>query len=418
MAMRGKSILRLFGWILAVAAVVVGGLWAARALLVPTVSVTEVTTGPVVAAFYSTGTVAPEREYPIRASVDGIVEHMWVDKGDPVTPDQILASVSDPARDFAVKRAQAELDEKRALAAAETSPALAELDARITMTQGLVEIAEREQGRLSQLVSTGAASPTDLDRAMDRLKSVSGELAALRASRAARVLELDRQVKVAEAALETARAEQAKQAVKSPVQGVVLDRPTPVGTRVGVNDHLMQVADVAQDKLLMRAQVDEEDIDKVSEGQDVRMTLYAFDDRVFSGSVKRVYDKADEARRTFEVDVEIDRGDARLAAGMTGELAFILDRRSDVMLVPAQAVSGNRVWVVRGGRAEPVEVDIGIRSVTRVEIKGGLAVGDTVVLSPTAGMSPGTSVKTARIDPNTAARLNEPATEQAFKGGF
>ena len=62
---------------------------------------------------------------------------------------------------------------------------------------------------------------------------------------------------------------------------VVLDRPVTVGTRLAVNDHIMWVADVRPEKLIMRAAVDEEDKVYVKEGQIVRMTLYAFPGQVF-----------------------------------------------------------------------------------------------------------------------------------------
>src|SRR5580765_3213223 len=63
----------------------------------PVVTVTEAVTGPVVQAFYSTGTIQPEREFPIKSNTAGTLTEVRVDKGDHVTKGQPLAIVTDPA---------------------------------------------------------------------------------------------------------------------------------------------------------------------------------------------------------------------------------------------------------------------------------------------------------------------------------
>ena len=45
-----------------------------------------------VEAFYATGTISPEQEYPIKSNVAGIIAKMNVDKGDAVKKDQVLPS--------------------------------------------------------------------------------------------------------------------------------------------------------------------------------------------------------------------------------------------------------------------------------------------------------------------------------------
>src|SRR5687768_7777240 len=78
----------------------------------PQVTITDAVEGPVVQAFYSTGTVQPEREYPIKTNVEALITEVHVDKGDRVTKGQPLVVVSDPTLTFAARKAQAELEEK------------------------------------------------------------------------------------------------------------------------------------------------------------------------------------------------------------------------------------------------------------------------------------------------------------------
>src|SRR5688572_30706282 len=155
-------------WVItaAIAVVVVAGaVLAVIHFSSPLVVVSEAAEGPVVQAFYSTGTVQPEREFPIKANVAGTITEVRVDKGDAVTKGQAVAVGSEPGLVFAQRQAQAELEEKQKRADAKSSPVLQEYDARISAGSVQLDIAQRELARIKQLIETGAASQTDLDAA-------------------------------------------------------------------------------------------------------------------------------------------------------------------------------------------------------------------------------------------------------------
>ena len=407
-------------WVLT-AAIGVGALAAGAYVVLrfarPVLTVTEAVEAPVVQAFYSTGTVQPEREYPIKSNVAGILTEVRVDKGDRVKKGDPLVVVAEPELRFAADKAGAELVERQKRADAATSPVLKEFEARISASQDILAIAEREERRLSELVARNAASQTDLDKAIDRMKVAWAEVQSWKAQYAAKQLELERELEVAKAALATAEWNLEQQTLRSPIDGVVLDRPTSLGTRLAINDQVMRVADVAPAKLVMRAAVDEEDVTKVRVDQDVRMTLYSFAGKVLRGTVTRIYDQADEARRTFEVDVRLNEPSDRLAPGMTGELAFIMDAKEKAVAIPAQAVQGGIVYGVRDGHLVKLDAQVGLRSIERVEILSGVSAGDRVVISPIGDLHDGKPVRTRYLDPATAAGLNKPAVNDSnFKG--
>lgn len=413
---RAQSTVR---WVLIVACIaagVAGAGWVAWNFLRPELTVTEAVEGPVVQAFYSTGTVEPEREYPVRSNIAGILTEVRVDKGSRVNQGDVLAVVSDPEVIYQRDRARAELQEAMKLADEATSPVLSEYDSSLQATLELLEIARREQDRVQELVGRSAASQIDLDRALDRVKQLWKEAEALKAQKAARRIGLEKEVEVARANLAAAEWNLQQQTLESPIAGVVLDRPTSLGTRVAVNDQIMRIANVEPRNLVMRAAVDEEDVANVDVDQPVRMTLYAFPGQVFSGVVSRIYDQADEARRTFEVDVRLDQPIEKLSPGMTGELAFILAERERATVIPSQALQDGTVWVVQDGQLARTTPQIGIRSVERVEVIDGLPPGARVVIEPVGDMKEGQPVRTEYIDPVTAAGLNKPAVEeQPFK---
>src|SRR5580765_342011 len=162
----------------------------------PVVTVTEAVTGPVVQAFYSTGTIQPEREYPIKSNTAGILIEVKVDKGDRVHKDQILAVVSDPSLVYARDKARAELEEKLARADEKSSPVLGEFDSRIAATSEMLDIARREETRLKDARQTNAASPSAMDQASSHVNEVVSLFDGLKAQRAAKKLELNREVEV------------------------------------------------------------------------------------------------------------------------------------------------------------------------------------------------------------------------------
>jgi multidrug efflux pump subunit AcrA (membrane-fusion protein) len=348
--------------------------------------------------------------------VAGILTEVRVDKGDPVKRGQVLGIVSDPNLEYACNKASAELEEKVALADPKTSPPLRELDAQILSQKILLEIAQREEKRQQELMEQKASSQMDLDRATERAKTAWAELQSLQAQREAKRLELEREVKVARAARDTAQWNRDLETIRSPIDGVVLDRPASLGTRLAINDHVMQIADVSPEHLVMRAAVDEEDRAKLRDRQAVRMVLYAFADETLSGRVEKIYDRADPEQRTFEVDIRVEPPDKRLHPGMTGELAFIMESKEQAVVVPAQALQQQTIWTVREGVLAAVKPDIGLKSVQRVEVLSGIEPGQRVVISPAGNLTDGQRVRTTYEDPQTAAGLNKPKQTSTFKG--
>jgi RND family efflux transporter MFP subunit len=350
--------------------------------------------------------------------VEGTLVEVLVDKGHEVKQGQKVARVY--VEEFELKRteAEAELDLKQQLADAEKSPTVLEFDAKIASTQKQLEFAKRDFDRLSQVRVPGGRTATDLDKAEEHYKTTFDTLEALKSAKATRLLELQRDLKTAQVQLDIAQWNIDQQTITSPIDGVVLDWPVSTGTRVKVNDMLLTVADVRYDRLVMRTNVDEEDKIRVKLDQVVQMTLYSYPGRVFEGHVKRIYPKADPSRRTFEVDVQIDAPDAGFSAGMTGELAFVVDRKESAVVIPTQAVQSGQVWVVREQKLAQADVQLGLRSIQRSEILSGLQPGDEVVVSPIGNMQVGQEVRVTHIDPAAAAGVNEPkaGNASAFRG--
>jgi len=413
---RGQGVLKLVIIVMAVVATAGIGAavwWYNR----PAVSVTQVIEGPVIEAFYATGTVRPRLEYPISSNVGGIVTQVLVHQGQTVKRGQELAHVSDPMLQYNADKARADLQTRRDFADPAKSPVLRQFDREIEATRQMLQVAHQEEERFANLAQRNAASANDRDQAFEHEKKIWADLESLKAQRDTKLRELQQDVEVAESADRAAQENLQRQTLRSPVDGVVLDEPIAQGTRVEINGHVMQIADCRTESLIMRAAVDEENVAGVENNQRVKMTLYSFPGRVFDGVVEQKYPKADPNRRTFEVDIRFVTPELRLQPGMTGELAFIERTRDRALVVPSQAVQDGAVWTIQNGRLTKSAATIGIRSIERAEITGGLAAGDVVVISPVGGIPPASQVRIgSRLDPKVAADLNKPTESQLFQG--
>src|SRR5882762_1567550 len=125
MKRRARLRIGLLLWIVVAVLVASAAFAAVRAFTLPQVQVTHLTSGPVVQAFYATGTVQPEREYSVHANVAGILFlEPAIDKGLAVKKDQLLARVISDDLEQKFKQSQAERKEKRARADEKSSPVL------------------------------------------------------------------------------------------------------------------------------------------------------------------------------------------------------------------------------------------------------------------------------------------------------
>ncbi len=399
--------------VVVVVAIAIGVFWFSR----PGVTVTRVIEGPVVQAFYATGTVRPRIEYPISSNVGGLVTQVLVSQGQTVHKDEPLAIVSDPNLQAEADKARANLQTRIEFADIKSSPILMQFDRQISAAEGMLQVAQQQEERFTSLSEKNAASANDRDSSIEHKKKIWGDLESLKAQRLAKLRELQQDVETAQSADRAAKEILARQTLRSPIDGVVLDQPIAQGTRVDINGHIMQLADVAVQSLIVRAAVDEENVAGVEISQHVKIALYSFPGRTFDGLVVERYPKADATRRTFEVDIRFVAPDPKFQPGMTGELAFIQQTRDNALIVPAQAIQQNAVWTLRSGHLAKSPAQIGIRSTERAEITNGLKEGDLVLISPLAGLQDGQLVRiAATIDPKAASDLNKPSTTAVFKG--
>jgi HlyD family secretion protein len=283
----------------------------------------------------------------VGAAVDGVLADVLVEEGQAVTTGELIARLAcddleadigaakaaeNAARQAKVRLERGSRDEARRAAAADEAAAQAALGQ-----------AQDEFTRLSALIKDGIVPRDQFDRArrqLDAAQAASAAAAARERLVSAEPLPEELQRADAEIALAERRASGAqarfdKCFVRSPIDGTVLKRHRQPGESISVfvPRPIVSVANTTARRI--RAEVDERDLARVREGQRTRVTIDAFPDRPFSGTVRRIGslmgrmtvrtgDPAEKADRdVLEVLVDIDHPDPRLVIGLRVTVSFL-----------------------------------------------------------------------------------------------
>ncbi len=173
--------------------------------------------------------------------------------------------------------------------------------------------------------------------------------------------------------------------LRSPANGVVLEKPAIQGKRFMAGEVLYQVADLSQVWLL--AEVFEQDLGQVRIGQAASIRVDAYPEKVFSGKVTFVYPTVTPESRTARVRIELANPGGVLKPSMYARAEFTTMRgKGQALTVPDSAVldTGTRqlVLVQRAeGRFEPRPVKLGARGDGYIEVLDGVKAGEMVVVS-------------------------------------
>jgi HlyD family secretion protein len=256
--------------------------------------------------------------------------------------------------------------------------------------------------RLEQLVSSGAATQSDLDRARHTESNFGSQIAAIEAQKRALRIDLAAHAQTSASSVESLSARLKDTEIRSPLDGVVLAKLVEPDEVVTINEPLFRIGDTR--KLILECPIDEADIAHVQLGAEVAVSLYAFGDAIFAGTVFEILPDADRQKKSFLAKVRLTSPPAGLRSGMTAEVNIVTARHPNVLLAPADAVdTNNNVWVVRDGKAERAHLVAGIRDLLLVEAVSGLHEGDGVVVSPTDSLRAGARVAATLRPANKSA---------------
>jgi RND family efflux transporter MFP subunit len=319
-----------------------------------------VTRGDVDFTVTTLGTVEAWKEVVVSAKTSGQIIELNFEKGDAVRP----KPAGDADADETAARPLAVLEQQEyKLRWLEAEAALA--DARSTYE------------RTKRLFDQGSAVQSDFDAAKS-------------------------QFDVAQARRDLARKQYDDTVVYSPIAGVVVAKPVEAGEFAAPGTPLATVADIAKVKIVTA--VSESDAPHVAVGETYPLRVDAFPGRAFEGKAFYKSVKADEATRSFPVELELDNADGALGIGMVARVTFTLRTVHDAICVPLDSLvywEGRLgVFVVEHtGMAAFRPLTLGERRGNDVLVADGLAGGEHLVVVGQDNLQPGRKVTAEREAP-------------------
>lgn len=372
------------------------------------------------------GTVEPRRRSSIGAAVGGRVVEFLVNEGDKVTEKQPLARLLTKNLEIQIAAATAEF-ELREQELQELKNGSRDEEKRLALNrmkaaEASMKYAKGKLARTQELVGRGASTRDQLEDDSTAADEARENYLAAQATYDL-VMAGPRREKIAQAQARANAAEEeinrlkdllVKHTISSPFKGYVVAEHTEVGQWIESGKLVAEVVEL--DELEVRVQVLETYVSRVQKDMVARIEIDALPNETFFGTVKAIVPRADEKSRSFPVKIALKNRDQEdgtplIKPGMFARVWLAVDRKSDVLVVPKDAlVLGGPapvIWLVEKETkadpnadpkaekktvARPVPVQLGIATESWIEVKGDLKPGATVVVEGNERLRPGSPV--------------------------
>lgn len=366
---------------------------------------------PLVSTISTNGRVEPEINYELHSPLATLVKAVYTQPGDQVAAGKLLMVLDDvqararlASAESGVKAARAALEaathngtqqERQMAAADETRARLEYEDARHNLEA------------MTKLNASGAASPSEVASARQRLDAAKANLRALEQNAGNRYspAEIERAragLADAEASLEAARHVMAQTVVRAPAAGTVYSLDAVPTEFVDEGKLLLQVADLRHERI--RAYFDEPEIGRLAVGQKIQIKWDAKQGRVWNGHIERTPVTVINlgTRSVGEVLVKIDDAGGELLPDTNVTVTVTISSEPNALSVPREALRSENgkayVYKVVKGTLRRVYVTTGTINLTQVAILSGLEEGDMVATGTANGqpLQEGVSIKVVR----------------------
>jgi RND family efflux transporter MFP subunit len=297
------------------------------------VEVADVKVGAIDAAYRGTATLEAEDEATVNAKTSGVIQQVLAEEGQRVAAGQVLARMETERLKFEAARAKAEADK-----------------------------AQENYDRSTRVYDQKMISKEAYDQSRFTLEA-------------------------ARAAYNLAKLTLDESEIRAPIAGMVSARLIKTGNTITAGTPVFRVT--RMDRLHAHIYVPERDIHKLAPGQRATITVDAWPDKEFKGSILRVNPVVDAQSGTVKVTVAM-APQAELKPGMFGRVEILYDRRETAVLVPKDAVltedAAQSVFVVAQNKARRRPIKTGYADGDHYEVLEGLKAGEQVVTTGQANL--------------------------------
>jgi len=186
---------------------------------------------------------------------------------------------------------------------------------------------------------------------------------------------------------------------------IMAGRASTAGSSSGVV--IYEIADTT--KMQVSVSVDETDIYNIFPNQDVKISVDAYPDKVFTGKVTKIAPRAetDSGVTTVPVEVTITQKNTDLKPVMNATCEFIIATKKDILIAPIDYINimGDKASaiVMKDGKPQNVEVKIGMQGEEQLEILSGLKEGDEIISPRSIEMQNSKNKKSGKDVPSSSS---------------
>ena len=304
----------------------------------------KISRGTIQSTVSASGSLKAVVTVEVGTQVSGQVSELHADYNTQVKKGQVIARIDPRTFEAKVKESEADLEITRGQLAVHIA-ALKAMGSDIVAARAAVLEAKLDLERKAKLLPGRTISKAVYDKAKSVFDQAEAKLSAAQSKllqQKAQIAVARAQVKRNQALLAQRRIDLERTFIRSPVDGVVINRNVDVGQTVAASLQAPVLFTIAKDLRQMQVEVsvDEADIGRIAVGQQANFTVDSFQGRTFRGRVQQVRKASKEESNviTYTVIVATRNGDLKLLPGMTANVTFVISRRDNIVRVPNRAL--------------------------------------------------------------------------------
>lgn len=318
-------------------------------------------------AVYASGELEPRHVYRSYATVSGIVQEVFVEEGDTLEINQPILRIRSENSDLNRQNAQLALELARQNAGS-SSPVLEEMLTQIEAAKDKMQSDSVNFIRYKRIADQGASFPAELERYELAYTSAKKNLEMAKKRYESTRSRLKNEEDRARNMLSSSTITSNDFIVYSYIDGMVFGVYKKKGELVMVQEPVALIG--TSEDFIAKLTIDEMDISKVKIGQEVKINIDTYGDKVFDGEIVKFYPLPDTRTQAFRIDVAFTEIMPALYPGLTLEANILIEEKAEALTIPMEYLKDGRYVMTEEG--ELVEVVIGETDNRVVEILSGI----------------------------------------------
>ncbi len=328
--------------------------------------------GPITESIYASGTIKSKDQYQAFATVNGIIEKIYVTEGDTVKKGDAILLISNEAQ---------KLNKENAELAARFADYNAN-QGKLNEAKQFVELAKSKMKNDSALFFRQKALWQDQIGTKVELEQRELAYQNSRTAYFSSLVKLDDLKKQLDLSSEQSKNNllissklENDFTLKSEIDGIVYSINKTVGELVGLQTPLAVIGHA--NNFVLEMQVDEYDIFKVQLGQQILVTMDSYKGKVFEARISKINPLMNERSKTFLIEAEFVKAPEKLYPNTTFEANIVVTSKEKALLIPRNYLLNDSM--VQLSNSEKVKVVTGLKDYQKIEIISGIKAEDELM---------------------------------------